>query len=238
MGEEILMSSRLWTAGYDIFTPTQSIVYYDERHRRTHGGHGHGHGHQKSNFLLLLFWESIHRIFTRNVHNSFQMFLLDRIKYQLGYPEASEDLLPDRTLLTAVESYTMGSRRSLHWYLKLIGLNMTTKEISNTYWCEGGFPPPGFEQYNDLYSNGVVKKNETVIQWMEEVFGSEDDETTSGAMTDDLEDDDEAVEDANTDHGDADAKEEEEVEQAEDDNDDDDNGVDETASEEDDDKTK
>jgi hypothetical protein len=26
MGEEIIMSSRLWTAGYDIFSPTQSVV--------------------------------------------------------------------------------------------------------------------------------------------------------------------------------------------------------------------
>lgn len=34
MGEEISMSARLWTAGYDIFTPTINVLdhYYVRRH--------------------------------------------------------------------------------------------------------------------------------------------------------------------------------------------------------------
>jgi hypothetical protein len=34
MGEEISMSARLWTAGYDIFSPTVNVLnhYYVRRH--------------------------------------------------------------------------------------------------------------------------------------------------------------------------------------------------------------
>ncbi|KAL7527934.1 hypothetical protein ACHAWF_002367 [Thalassiosira exigua] len=50
VGEEILLSARLWTAGYDMFSPTHSLV-----------GH-HYVRNQKPKF-----WESIHRTFTVGV---------------------------------------------------------------------------------------------------------------------------------------------------------------------------
>ena len=42
MGEEIIMSTRLWTSGYDIFSPSQSVV-----------GHMYGRQHQPK------FWETV-----------------------------------------------------------------------------------------------------------------------------------------------------------------------------------
>ena len=35
MGEEIIMSTRLWTSGYDIFSPSQAVVghIYVRRHK-------------------------------------------------------------------------------------------------------------------------------------------------------------------------------------------------------------
>jgi [Skp1-protein]-hydroxyproline N-acetylglucosaminyltransferase len=50
MGEEIIMSSRLWTAGYDIFNPNTSVV-----------GHIYVRRHKPK------FWESVHRAFTMGV---------------------------------------------------------------------------------------------------------------------------------------------------------------------------
>ena len=50
MGEEIIMSSRLWTAGYDIFNPNESVV-----------GHIYVRRHKPK------FWESVHRAFTMGV---------------------------------------------------------------------------------------------------------------------------------------------------------------------------
>jgi hypothetical protein len=136
MGEEIIMSSRLWTAGYDIFSPSEAVV-----------GHMYVRRHKPK------FWESVGRAFRPGVHTPLQAMVLDRIKHQLGYPEAATDMLEHRSMLTAVEQYTMGKERPLEDYLKLVGLNMTTKEVSYTAWCETGSPPPGFEQYNELYPN-------------------------------------------------------------------------------------
>ena len=134
MGEEIIMSSRLWTAGYDIFAPNEAVV-----------GHIYVRRHKPK------FWESVHRAFSNGVHNPLQMLVLERVKYQLGYPEASRDMLRVQSVLTAVEQYSMGTARPLEDYMKIVGMNMTTKEIHHTGWCETGAPPPGFEQYNDLY---------------------------------------------------------------------------------------
>lgn len=50
MGEEILLSARLWTSGYDIFSPTHSLL-----------GHHYVRNHKPK------FWESIHRTFTFGV---------------------------------------------------------------------------------------------------------------------------------------------------------------------------
>jgi hypothetical protein len=91
------------------------------------------------------------------------MLVLDRVKYQLGYPESARDMLKVKSVLTAVEQYSMGTVRPLEQYLRIIGTNMTTKEITNTKWCEGGFPPPGFEQYYHLYPAGQAMMKENVM---------------------------------------------------------------------------
>jgi len=56
MGEEIIMSTRLWTAGYDIFSPSRSVV-----------GHIYVRRHKPK------FWESVHRAFTPGIHNPLQV---------------------------------------------------------------------------------------------------------------------------------------------------------------------
>lgn len=144
MGEEIIMSSRLWTSGYDIFSPTTSVV-----------GHWYVRRHKPK------FWESVHRAFTFGVHTPLQMMILDRIKYQLGYPESALDMLPDRSIVTAVDSYSMGIKRSLKRFLKIVGLDMVTKQVTQTEWCEKGYPPPGFEQFDHLYPDGVALKTKS-----------------------------------------------------------------------------
>lgn len=134
MGEEILLSARLWTSGYDIFSPTISVL-----------GHHYVRNHKPK------FWETIHRTFTSAIHNPLQMLVLNRIKYQLGYPESAKDMVKPKTLFTAADQYGMGNERSLEDYLEIVGLNMDTKEVTFTGWCETGMPPPGFEKYANLY---------------------------------------------------------------------------------------
>lgn len=134
MGEEIIMSARLWTSGYDIFSPTSSVV-----------GHIYVRRHKPK------FWESVHRVFHMGVHNPLQMMILDRVKYQLTYPEAARDMLKIKTILTAVEQYSMGKTRSLEDYLDMVGLDMTKKESYRNDWCNSGTPPKGFESFDYLY---------------------------------------------------------------------------------------
>ena len=88
-----------------------------------------------STFYLLL---QVGRDFSPGVHTPLQMMILDRLKYQLGYPEAAKDMIASKSLLTAVEQYSMGSERPLSEYLKMVGLNMTTKELTMTHWCKDG----------------------------------------------------------------------------------------------------
>jgi hypothetical protein len=134
MGEEIIMSARLWTAGFDIFSPSEAVV-----------GHIYVRRHKPK------FWESTGRAFSPRVFNPLQAMVLKRIKYQLGYPEAAKDMLETKSLLTAVEHYSMGTERPLSAYLEMVGLNMTTKEVTVTNWCEAGKVPPGFEDLAYLY---------------------------------------------------------------------------------------
>jgi hypothetical protein len=56
MGEEIIMSSRLWTAGYDMFSPIQSVV-----------GHMYVRQHKPK------FWESVRRAFTHSVYTPLEV---------------------------------------------------------------------------------------------------------------------------------------------------------------------
>lgn len=56
MGEEIIMSTRLWTAGYDIFSPSRAVV-----------GHIYVRRHKPK------FWESVHRAFSPGIHNPLQV---------------------------------------------------------------------------------------------------------------------------------------------------------------------
>ena len=88
-------------------------------------------------FVLLCSFQ-VGRDFSPNVHNPLQGMVIDRIKYQLGYPESAKDMIAAKSLLTAVEQYSMGTERPLSEYMDIVGLNMMTKEITLTKWCREG----------------------------------------------------------------------------------------------------
>lgn len=82
MGEEISMSARLWTSGYDIFSPTINILnhYYVRRHYPK-------------------FWESVNRFFKKPVHNEIVELIINRVKCMLGYPESRSELIQPTSIL-------------------------------------------------------------------------------------------------------------------------------------------
>ena len=131
MGEEIILSARLWTHGYDIFAPTHSVVshaYADNL----------GSGYRKPKF-----WESMGRLYWPGIHAPLQNLVLNRVKYLLQYPECSRDFILPKTLLTEIDLYGMGNNnRTIHEYLSMVGIDPFRKVVHKIEWCEDGLPPP------------------------------------------------------------------------------------------------
>jgi hypothetical protein len=77
--------------------------------------------------------------------------VLDRVKYQLGYPEAM-DMLKHKEYLDRGRTVFHGYGATAVQYLD-VGLNMTTKLVTNTHWCEGEtFHRRDLKRYNHLYA--------------------------------------------------------------------------------------
>ena len=135
MGEEISMSARLYTAGYDMFSPTTSVL-----------GHIYVRRHKPK------FWETFARVFRHGMHNAVQMLVLRRVKHTMGYPEDTADLLKPNSLLAHIDEYGMGHARPLREYLEMVGLDMVSKTVTKQDWCYTGKPPPLFaDKYGHLY---------------------------------------------------------------------------------------
>jgi uncharacterized membrane protein YgcG len=101
MGEELLLSIRLWTTGNDFFSPTTNVVGHTYAAVRT--------GQPK-------FWEALARRYNApGVHNSLQYLVLRRIKRICGYGADTRE--PDEytevpSLMEGLgEGRTSGSRR-------------------------------------------------------------------------------------------------------------------------------
>ncbi|KAI2496993.1 glycosyltransferase [Fragilaria crotonensis] len=124
MGEEIIMSARLWTFGYDIFAPTHSVV-----------GHIYVRRHKPK------YWESVGRFLGEGMDGLIEGLVIHRLKHQLGYPESAPDVVWPKDVFYGVEHYTMGKERSVVDYMKLVGLDPARKELSKVWWCELGVPP-------------------------------------------------------------------------------------------------
>jgi hypothetical protein len=130
MGEEISMSARLWTAGYDIFSPTTNVLnhYYVRRHYPK-------------------FWESVNRFFKKPIHNDIVELMIKRVKCMLGYPESRADRVKPASLLYRLDDWSMGTKRSMKEYMKMVGIDTETKTITPNMWCHEGRWPEQALQY-------------------------------------------------------------------------------------------
>ena len=149
MGEEIIMSSRFWTSGYDIFSPAQAVV-----------------GHIYVRQYKPKFWETMNRFFNKVSHSELEDFVLLRIKHQLQYPEAARDLLLDVSVLANLNRYTMGDVRTIQDYMKYAGIDVMRKEIVKNNYCENHVMPPGKEHLAKLYAEAEAesRKNATLVE--------------------------------------------------------------------------
>ena len=112
-GEEIAMSARLWTSGFNIYAPNRLLLFHlykterrDKEHSATHWGDH------------------------RNWHD-YNLRALKRVHTLLGsLNNAPESIRCFNDQPDELQPFGLGRKRSLHMYQQWAGIDFTTAEIS------------------------------------------------------------------------------------------------------------
>ena len=114
-GEEVAMSARLWTSGFNIYAPNRLLLFHLYKRETTQVEQSANHWSDHDN------WFELNRKSLVRVHTLLQS--LDRAPQQLR-PTASD--------VTDIHDYWLGEQRSLHDYERWAGVNFSTSEISES----------------------------------------------------------------------------------------------------------
>merc|ERR1712066_1102636 len=127
MGEEIMITMRLWTNGFDVYAPRENVLAHE--YVRTHG---------------VKFWESVDMIFSRQgFHNAITNIVLARMQSVLRFPEAQDkSKLEAEDILTRIDEFGPGNVRSLDAFVETMGLDFAAKRQQVGDWCLRGVAPP------------------------------------------------------------------------------------------------
>ena len=127
MGEEIALSMRAWTAGWDIYAPRKNLI---------------AHQYRPGRLGLPKFWEAVGRDSHRpNLNTRLQQHVIRRIKHMVGYPSdsiAEIENANDEIVLADIEHYGMGKVRTREAYLALTFIDPVKEECKNMRWCNNG----------------------------------------------------------------------------------------------------
>lgn len=124
MGEEIALSMRAWTAGWDIYAPRENLI---------------AHQYRPGRMGLPKFWESVGRDSGRpGLNTRLQKHVLRRIKHMVGYETDTVQAITaagDAIVLTDFERYGLGTERKKEDYLKLTEIDVQNMRCGNMQWC-------------------------------------------------------------------------------------------------------
>jgi len=129
MGEEIALSMRAWTAGWDIYAPRKNLITHQYRPGR---------------MGLPKFWETVGRTFHRpgpGFNTKLQTVTIHRIKNMVGYAESSREVLEkagNEIVLADLEYYSMGKERTREEYLEFTKIDVDKRKCGNIQWCNRG----------------------------------------------------------------------------------------------------
>jgi Glycosyltransferase (GlcNAc) len=128
MGEEIALSMRAWTSGYNIYAPRKNWI---------------AHQYRPGRMGLPKFWGSVGRAFKRGIgfSNRLQSQIINRVKNLVGYPDVTFESLQAEQLddvLTELQHYGLGTNRTRDEYIKLTGINFHQLRCPNMRWCNQG----------------------------------------------------------------------------------------------------
>jgi len=126
MGEEIALSLRAWTHGWDIYAPRKNYITHQYRPGR---------------MGLPKFWENTGRVFGRpgpGFNTQLQTITIQRIKHMVGYKESDRDFLEGKNwqiVLTDFEHYGPGETRPLSKFLEETRIDLKTERCGHIDWC-------------------------------------------------------------------------------------------------------
>jgi len=127
MGEEIALSIRAWTSGWNIYAPRVNLITHQYRPGR---------------MGLPKFWESVQRTWHQpSMNTKIQSRLIQRIKNIVLYPDASVEIIDsteDRIVLRDSEHDGLGTTREGTKYLEFANIDMEEKTCRPLKWCING----------------------------------------------------------------------------------------------------
>lgn len=131
MGEEIALSMRAWTHGWDIYAPRKNLI---------------AHQYRPGRMGLPKFWGTVGRLYGRaGMNTKLQGSVIKRIKHMVGYPDATLEKIKEGKLefvLESLDQYGLGTTRTKEEYMKFAGLEVDEKhaalQCKRIAWCNEG----------------------------------------------------------------------------------------------------
>jgi hypothetical protein len=131
MGEEIALSMRAWTHGWNIYAPRKNLI---------------GHQYRPGRMGLPKFWESVNRLYKPGSgNNQLQSIVIHRVKHMVGYPDSSIEKIREMDIefvLEDIEHYGLGTERSWQDYLEFAHMSIDQEHdvivCSHNDWCNQG----------------------------------------------------------------------------------------------------
>jgi hypothetical protein len=120
VGEEILMSIRAWTSGYDIYTPSENLMFH------------------------LYTRKNDNKIWTDKTYTDTDAF--NKVKLIIGLQPDTE--MP-KYILEHIDRYNIGNTRSLQDYYDFAGIDIVNKKISKNFCRENNENDITLNQTND-----------------------------------------------------------------------------------------
>ena len=123
MGEEIMMSARAYTNGWDVYAPSVDVVKHMYVRKESPK-----------------FWETVNDVYGEGaMHNDLTDLILDRIKYNLEWKgkRRQQDLKMPR-LVNRLDKYGIGNKRKLQDFYTIAGIDMERQTTRTQQWCVRG----------------------------------------------------------------------------------------------------
>ena len=132
MGEEISLSLRAWTHGWNMYAPRKNLII---------------HQYRPGNLGIPKYWGTVNGMMKKGFANNYlQGRIIRRVKNLVGYPGSTKEKIEENgssIVLTELEHYGLGSERSWDDYMKFTNITVNEKTdtlvCSNMEWCNKGW---------------------------------------------------------------------------------------------------